>query len=196
MKITLKKVLYCGFALLITLCFFLTLAMPMTLTVGSATYSGTFLSVINEGRGLDELFRSDVLCTALLSGSATTLSEMNAAVDVLRTTYSIIGTIGLVMVIVLLVVTIGAFFIPKMKGARGLTIPFFAIAIIYFLVLAIFGVVLGQVTVGYAGEASGASASYAGILLYVVAIVLFLAMLIVPGVVHEKVLVGKKEEQK
>ena len=195
MKITLKKVLYCGFALLILICFFLTLVLPITLNVGGASYSGTFLSVINEGHGLDEIFRSDVLCTALTSKSSTTLSEMRTAVDVLRTTYSIVGTIGLVMLIVCLLATVGAFFIPSMKGARGLTIPFFAIGLIFFLVLSIFGVTLGQVTVAYAGDASAASASYAGILFAAVAFILFLAMMIVPGVVHEKVLVGKKEEK-
>ena len=194
MKITLKKIVYCGIALLILLAFLFVLVLPVSLNLGTAQYSGSVMGLLAGDEGLIGIFRSDTLATVVSTGTGA--NAINDAIAVLYATFSVMGTIGVVMLIICFLATVGAFFIPSMKGARGVTIPFFAIAVIYFTVLGGLEIALGQVSVAVAGN--GASVAAPCAISAFLAWVLFLGLLIAPGIVREKVLVDtrKKKEPK
>ena len=198
MKITLKKVLYCGFALLVTLCFFLMLVFPVTLRVGDARYSGSFLQIaFDNGSGIAQIIRQDALATAIKEGSTTALINANANAESLTLVYQVVGLIGFILVIVLLLTIIGVFFIPSMKWVRRITIPLFSVEFIFFIALISFGASLGVATREFMKpDILPIKTTYWASILLIAAAILFAGMLIVPGLIGERVLFEKRKEIK
>ena len=81
---------------------------------------------------------------------------------------------------------------PKLKGARILTIIFLALDIVLFLVIMIFSVLMTAST-DMASKYAEVSVSTPTVFMYLLGIVCFIGALVASGVVKEKVLVGKKK---
>lgn len=228
MKITLKHILLTSIALFGALMFLIGLLVPETVSFtfnskGTAAYvpplpagefSGSLLSVANvtkeqfvkaallgdyKSLGLFGAVYYDIAVLVML-GQQSAGSGVYEAAYILASVYQVLAVIGLVICIICIVAAIGAFFIPSMKGARGLTIPFFALLFIWA------GVMMGILALpGASTLALNDSATYKelfqivvkrsapGIIFMVISMIAFVGMLIAPGVVKEKVLVGKKD---
>ena len=198
MKITMKKVVFSGFALLIALTFLLMLVFPVTLRVGSDSYSGSFLQLLaNHNTGMSFIIKEDAMASALQEKTTTALTQVNQNVESLTSIYQTVGLIGLIVTIVTFVTAIGMFFVPSMKLNRIVIIPLTATGIIYFLVLISFAATLGLATKEFnKGGPLDISTSYAGLFMIIVSILLFFAMIIVPYVIREKILIGKDKLKK
>ena len=197
MKITLKKVIYVGAGLLVALFFFLSLALTLKVKYGPGVLSyelnASFISAVS-GKPFDPVFQNTFLST-----TPTAADAYKIWLDAMNGTFAALATIGLILFILMIVALIGAFFIPSMKGARGLTIPFFALSILYYpIAIIVMGALLN---VSKTSSAYGITLKLAFsecnfgacLIMYVVAVLLFIGMLIGSGVVQEKVLVGKKD---
>lgn len=194
MKITLKKVLLCGLGLLTVLFIMLAFAVPFKVTytvfpsVTRTTVSASIWSTIGgTPTPFYNVFLSNawwLKATAENSGAAETTAKVG---DI---TMQVCGIGGLVCFILGLLAVVGSFFIPRMKGARVLSIVVLAIVLVTSFVFAAIAVAAPSLSLsGNVNDVTGGS-----IILMLLALLSFIAMIVVPCVVKEKVLVGPKEE--
>ena len=194
MKITLKKVLLCGLGLLTVLLMLLAFALPIKVTytvfgVPSAfreTMSSSIWSAMGGTPGpFNKVFYWNAFWLATENSGPL---ETTAKVGDITMQVCAIG--GLVCFILALLAVVGAFFIPRMKGARVLCIVVHAIALVTAFIFAIIAIAGLSLSInGTTTDVSGAP-----IILMLLAFLSFIAMIVVPCVVKEKVLVGPKEE--
>ena len=225
MKITLKHILLTSIALFGALMFILGLVVPETITftfknegvlgwsLPSSTFKGSILEISNvtkegfvkaallgdyQSLGLFGAVYYDIFVSAFL-GQTSVSSGIYEVAYALAAVYQVLAVIGLVIAIICVLAAIGAFFIPSMKGARALTIPFFAFLFIWSIVAMVVIAMPGTMATALNSSETWSKLmqvtierSAPGLVLIGISMVSFIAMLIVPGVVPEKVLVGKK----
>lgn len=195
MKITLRKVLLCGIALLACLFIMLAFVAPIKVTWDHFTSEGEFVAMSTSGSLWENISSTPFHQTFVDNGLILSLSGNSSAPEkyaqVADTTVKVCAIIGLVFFILALLATIGAFFIKAMKGARVLTIIFIALAIVVcFTVSSISLGGLNLSTSGHRTETSGTP-----IFMLLAALACFIAMIVVSLVVKDKVLVGPKDEE-
>ena len=196
MKITLKKVLLCGLGLLTVLFMLFAFALPVKVTYTvfdiPSSYRETMSSSIWSAMGgtptpFNRLFYWNAFWLASITENSGA-PETTAKVSDITMQVCAIG--GFVCFMLALLAVIGAFFIPRMKGARVLCIVVLALTWLTAFIFAIIAVTLMSISVNtVTNDVSGAP-----IILMLLALLSFIAMIIVPCVVKEKVLVGPKEE--
>lgn len=191
MRITLKKCLITGIALLCLLFFFLAFVTTITVNYGpllGLTVKSSILG-LQSGKPFNPVYVYSIPVIAKDADSQT----IQSVLDITNGTVGAMGTMMMVILIIDALAVVGSFFMPTPKGARGLTIPFLAITIIpAFVALAVVTALTNLKLNDFEFAKSNPSLQ---IIFLVVALVMFLALCIVPGVVKEKVFVGKKEEK-
>ena len=205
MQITLKKVLFVGIGLLSALFFFLILFMPVSRTassvLGTTSVSGSLMGVLTGNSDAIAMVKSQINIEDFVKSISATDPEAYAkavkafqdAQDALVSVYKVFAVLGIVLFVLSLLALIGGFFMKTVKAARKLGIPFLAIDIALSLVVMIFAIVMTLSTdlaipgVTYTTSTSGP------VIMYLLGIAMFIAALVVSGVVKEKVLVGKKQ---
>lgn len=209
MQITLKKVLFVGLGILSALFFFLVIVLPVSRTVSvtvlgqttTTTISGSLMGVLTGDADSIAMVKSQINLEDYLKSieSANPEALANAtkafkdAQEALVTVYKVFAVLGIILFVTSLLALIGGFFIKTIRGTRKLGIPFLAIDIVLSLVVMIFAIVMTAST-DLLVPGANASVNTAGpVLMYLLGIVLFIAMLVVSGVVKDKVLVGKKQ---
>lgn len=216
MQITLKKVLLVGILILSAVFFFLIVCLPVSRTVttdfssiggpvSTVTYKGSLIGVLSGEQSSLDMVKSQidiseyVNANAVLSGA--TMSGLEAyenAVKALTTVYKVFAVLGIILFVSCILAAIGAFFIPSMKGARGLTLPFFITNIILSLVVAIFATML-VVSTKMAEAAANSQyikvSTTAGVpwLMWSLGLLAFIGALVSSGAVRDVVFVGKKK---
>ena len=220
MQITLKKVLLCGIMILSAVFFFLIVCLPVSRTVtitdpilgsviSTTTYKASLLDVLAEKKDAIAMVESQIdiskyvnttsIVSAVASGdvSASGWEAYQQAIKALVTVYKVFAVMGIVLFVLNVCAVIGAFFIPSMKGARGLILPFFIVGMIFYVVVAVFATML----VASTSMIEAANSSYVKVsvsagapwIMWVLGLLAFIGALVSSGAVRDVVFVGKKK---
>lgn len=191
MRITLKKCLITGIALLCLLFFFLAFVTTVTVNYGPAlglTVKSSILG-LQSGKPFNPVYVYSIPAIAKEADGQT----VQTVLDITNGTVGAMGTMMMILLIIDALAIVGSFFMPTPKGARGLTIPFLAITMIPAFVAV--GVVTALTNLSLNKFVFAKADTGLQIIFVIIAVVMFLALCIVPGVVKEKVFVGKKEDK-
>ena len=201
MQITLKKTLIAGVGLIAALFFFLVVLVPVTRSVNlglgvTTTYKASLMDILAGKESAIEMVKSQINLKDYVKGAesaealANAMKAYNQAMDALVAVYKVFAVIGIILFVLTALACIGAFFMKKPRGARLLTIPFFALDIVMYLVVMIFSVVLVATTDMAVGKVEVSTPT---VFMYLLGVLMFIAMLVSAGVVKDVVFVGKKE---
>ena len=209
MQITLKKVLFVGLGILSALFFFLVIVLPVSRTVSvtvlgqttTTTISGSLMGVLTGDADSIAMVKSQInledylktIESANPEALANATKAFKDAQEALVTVYKVFAVLGIILFVTSLLALIGGFFMKTIRATRKLGIPFLAIDIVLSLVVMIFAIVMTASTDLLLPGANASVNTFGPVLMYLLGIVLFIAMLVVSGVVKDKVLVGKKQ---
>ena len=201
MKISLKRVILCGSCFLATLFFLLVLIVPIKAFYGVELSKDVWSLSVQDSwlhGGANATFHPAFL-NAFTKQVFYSTSETKQIPETLASTadgtLKTMSIIGLIIVIFDFLAVIGAFFLKTQKGARKLIIPFMAVSVVMmFLVIVIPGSLLCMTQTFEGGFVRFGDAQLGTLeILYFIGVGLFVAALVVAGVVKDKVLYEKKK---
>lgn len=200
MKITLKRILICGMSFLGVIFMMIAMLLPITVWNMPGSDSATVICKASIWNNISEFAFNDAhevvrATAATFESHSPNIEQAVVADNKLAHTMAIIT---LIVFFINLLAIVGAFFLKTNKGARKLIIPIYAVSAIFYFVATI----IATGGLSYTHSVSGEMITFVGtdsslgvvMLMIGISIVVFIAMLIVSGVVKEKEIatIGKK----